>query len=192
MLIITAGNVVASALRYLCLHQMVVSAMFGKFKNQSSGERESNPLFKYCRSNCPGPWHDAEVAVPLYLTNLTRYCPSPFKLVADSAFPCASQFKDKVISVPKETSRQKARETDEEIYKYGIITKHRQPAEWGMSALQGGFGRLHTKLTANKRDRSKMLTVIWHLHNYRTRTVGINQTRDVYYNLWKQYCDVDG
>ena len=46
------------------------------------------------------------------------------------------------------------------------------------------------EIYVDKAVRSMILTVIWRLHNYRTRKVGINHIRDVYYNLWKVYHNV--
>ena len=60
------------------------------------------------------------------------------------------------------------------------ITSARQAAEWGMRAIQGTFGRLHTTLTADETRRRTILTCIMHLHNYQTRLVGMNQITSVY------------
>lgn len=89
------------------------------------------------------------------------------------------------MSVPKINSVRNDGSTEEQI-RNAVITKHRQPAEWGMRALQGGFGRLRMKLPVNEKDRERILDVIWYLHNYRTRMVGINQTAMVYQNLWQE------
>ena len=70
--------------------------------------------------------------------------------------------------------------------KHAVITKHRQAVEWGMRAIQGSFGRLHAKLPSDKEQRRDILTLVWRLHNFRVRTVGVNQIRTVYYANWKQ------
>lgn len=140
----------------------------------------------FYRPNCPGSWHDARISAPLFKNLLTEEgCPSPFRLVADSAFPCTVQYRDKILSVPKVNSVRNDGSVEEEI-RNAVITKHRQPAEWGMHALQGGFGRLRMKLTSDVLVREKVLDVIWYLHNYRTRMVGINQTATVYQKLWQE------
>ncbi|CAO3611964.1 unnamed protein product [Mucor hiemalis] len=139
----------------------------------------------FINSNNPGSWHDAKIARPLYDKNLTSHrCPEPYKLLADSAFPCRKDFASKILSVPKENSKASKRRTDEEKIRDAIVTKHRQAAEWGMRALQASFGRLHLRLSVNARVRAELLFVIWRLHNFQVRTVGINQIRTVYYKQW--------
>ena len=120
---------------------------------------------------------------------MSNHCPFPFKLVADSAFPCKNQFRDKILSVPKRNTVDYANETNDPAaqIRNAIVTKHRQPAEWGMRTIQGGFGRLKVKVSADSVKRARLFIIVWHLHNFRTRTVGLNQTATVYKNLWAQY-----
>ncbi|KAG2191673.1 hypothetical protein INT47_010265 [Mucor saturninus] len=138
----------------------------------------------YVRYNYSGSWHDAQIFIPLYRDLLARHCPEPFKILADSAFPCKREFASKVLSVPKENAIGLNRADRETQKKHAVITKHRQAVEWGMRCLQQSFGRLHMKLPSHKPERNDMLIVVWRLHNFRTRLVGINQIRTVYYGTW--------
>jgi hypothetical protein len=65
------------------------------------------------------------------------------------------------------------------------LSSYRQTAEWGMRALQGGFGRLRVPLSVNAEARFRLLRVISRAFNLRVRMVGINQIRTVYCNIWK-------
>lgn len=87
--------------------------------------------------------------------------------------------------MPKENAVDVNQEDPETQKKHAAITKHRQAVEWGMRSIQSAFGRLHLKLSSNKEERHELLAVIFWLHNFRTRSVGVNQIRTVYYNRWK-------
>lgn len=90
-----------------------------------------------------------------------------------------------MLSVPRENAIGIERANVQTQKKHAIITKHRQAVEWGMRAIQGSFGRLHTKLPSDKIKRYEILTLVWRLHNFRVRTVGVNQINTVYYANWK-------
>ncbi|KAI9331008.1 hypothetical protein BD770DRAFT_449470 [Pilaira anomala] len=71
----------------------------------------------FVSGNCPGSWHDARISIPLYHFAISSpFCPSPYKLLADSAFPCQAAFADK-----KE------------------VRHYNQAAEWGMRSIQADF-----------------------------------------------------
>ncbi|KAK0523144.1 hypothetical protein OC835_006348 [Tilletia horrida] len=136
-------------------------------------------------SNCPGYWHDAKIARGLYtlLADPSRTPPSSF-ILADSAFPYGKDVADRILSKPKENVA--TRETDtSKISLWAAITRQRQAAEWGMRALQGAFGRLDLRLTTDKSKRGLLLFVIFRLHNFRTRCVGLNQIKEVYFPNWQ-------
>ncbi|CAO3600926.1 unnamed protein product [Absidia cylindrospora] len=99
----------------------------------------------YVRSNCPGSWHDAEIAVKLYQDLLLPRCPPPFRLFADSGFPCSGEYAEKILRVPKKSEVKNMVVDDEVLNKWKAITKNRQAAEWGMGAVQHAFGRLRLK-----------------------------------------------
>lgn len=66
------------------------------------------------------------------------------------------------------------------------LVSSRQPAEWGMRALQGSFARLKMPLPADDHlHRRILLTTCMRLHQVRTRLVGINQIKTVYEKIWR-------
>ena len=66
------------------------------------------------------------------------------------------------------------------LRRHNIYVSLRQSSEWRMRALQGTFTRMKSRLTANKRKRKLILTVIILLHNFRTHVVGLNQIATVF------------
>ncbi|CAD6939796.1 unnamed protein product [Tilletia laevis] len=115
----------------------------------------ANGEIAWASYNNPGSWHDAKIARALYA------------LMSDP---------DNVV----------ARETDGAVHlRWEAIIRQRQAAEWGMRALQGAFGRLDLRLPTHKRKRALLLTTIFSLHNFRTRKVGLNQIKEVYFPQWQ-------
>ncbi|CAD6886573.1 unnamed protein product [Tilletia controversa] len=103
---------------------------------------------------------------------------------ADSAFPHGQDLAGRILSRPKDNVV--ARETDGAVHlRWEAIIRQRQAAEWGMRALQGAFGRLDLRLPTHKRKRALLLTTIFSLHNFRTRKVGLNQIKEVYFPQWQ-------
>jgi len=65
------------------------------------------------------------------------------------------------------------------------LLSYRQTAEWGNRTIQGTFGRLRVPLPINYGDlRADILESCIQLCNLRTRSVGYNQTRTVYKDVW--------
>ena len=61
------------------------------------------------------------------------------------------------------------------------LVSARQPAEWGMRALQGSLPRLKARFPYEERGlRRVVMCLIVSLHNLRTRLLGINQIQTVY------------
>lgn len=56
----------------------------------------------------------------------------------------------------------------------------------GHACHQVIFPTLKVRLTADKEDRAVLLRVVFHLHNFRKTTVGINQIKTVYLEHWQQ------
>ncbi|CAD6897921.1 unnamed protein product [Tilletia controversa] len=135
--------------------------------------------------NCPGSWHDSKIAAGLYklLTNPTR-TPGSFAVLADSAFPYTAEIAGRILSRPKD--KIVGKETDvSKLRLWEAVTRQRQSAEWGMRALQGAFGRLDLRLPVHKTKRALLLYVVFRLHNFRTRIVGLNQIKEVYFPEWQ-------
>ncbi|KAE8206298.1 hypothetical protein CF327_g7582 [Tilletia walkeri] len=134
--------------------------------------------------NNPGSWHDSKIASGLYeFLKSSKQTPKKFALLADSAFPRGKDVQGHILSKPKE--KKVMTETDvSKLRLWEAITRQRQAAEWGMRALQGAFGRLDLRLPVDKRKRSTILSVIFSLHNFRARRVGLNQLKEVYFPQW--------
>jgi len=54
------------------------------------------------------------------------------------------------------------------------MTEAWKTAEWGMRALQGGFGHLRVPLTVDVDALLLLLYVVTHAYNLQTRCVGLN------------------
>ncbi|KAK0555321.1 hypothetical protein OC846_001749 [Tilletia horrida] len=135
--------------------------------------------------NNPGSWHDSKIARGLYqvLRDPVR-TPSPYAILADSAFPYGADVANKILSKPKENIASK--EDDIAVLRrWEVITRERQAAEWGMRALRGAFGRLDLRLPVSDEKRFLILSAIIGLHNFRTRIVGLNQIKQVYFPEWQ-------
>ncbi|KAF5348195.1 hypothetical protein D9758_014669 [Tetrapyrgos nigripes] len=141
-----------------------------------------------CRLNAPGSWHDSRVAHSIYNKLLTR-TPEGYYLIADMAFPRGTDQIAGCICAPiKEGTRLPADpiECSNLILVNQQLLSFRQTAEWGMRSIQGSFGRLHIPLDVNDdAGRADLLELCFRLHNLRTQTVGYNQIRSVYLEIWQ-------
>ena len=96
----------------------------------------------WVRYNCPGSWHDARLARPLYsrLTDPTQ-TPGQFALVADTAFPRSDpQLQGKIIT-PLKVGDQYAANISiaaQDAYNSEVV-RARQGVEWGMHSSQSTF-----------------------------------------------------
>ncbi|KAF8519072.1 hypothetical protein JB92DRAFT_2828572 [Gautieria morchelliformis] len=66
------------------------------------------------------------------------------------------------------------------------LLSYRQMAEWGMRALQGGFGRLRVPLTVHPKRRLLLLHVVVRTYNVHIRCIGLNQIWAVYCDIWRR------
>jgi hypothetical protein len=139
---------------------------------------------RWWRHNCPGSWHDAKIAAPLFpLLEDDAVMPAPFNIVADSAFPRTKAMGGKIISGLKENEViPRGRENMRKFArKHAAATSFRQISEWGMAALQRSFKILSTApLSADTAERKRLLELVVLMFNYRTRLTGLNQIRTVY------------
>ncbi|EUC60429.1 DDE family endonuclease, partial [Rhizoctonia solani AG-3 Rhs1AP] len=137
--------------------------------------------------NAPGSWHDSRTAANVYEQLRTR-TPNGYFLIADSAFPRVGADLAGKIKTPLKERARLADDPDEaaqQIEYSNSITLARQPAEWGMRALQGAYGRLRMPLDINNPiGRRVLLETCLRLHNLRTQLIGINQIKRVYMPEW--------
>jgi hypothetical protein len=129
------------------------------------------------RGNYPGSAHDMTIAAPLW--DFLRFLPAPFCVLADQGFRRAD-IQEFVLCTRGVADLLYADLKDEEMAQAESVASARQAAEWGMRALQGTFGRLRTRLTENSTRRATLLVCCMHLHNFITRSVGVNQIKTVY------------
>ncbi|KAE8261163.1 hypothetical protein A4X09_0g7703 [Tilletia walkeri] len=127
----------------------------------------------------------SQIASGLYtLLSDPARTPPPFALLADSAFPYGKELTGRILSRPKDNVA--AKEKDGAVHLlWEAIIRQRQAAEWGMRALQGAFGRLDLRLPTHKAKRALLLSVVFSLHNFRARNVGLNQIKEVYFPQWQ-------
>jgi hypothetical protein len=133
--------------------------------------------------NMPGSWHDAVLARHLFNKLLNPMeTPSPYCLIADSAFPSTKELQDRIITPPKvnqiyENNYNSVRSNTATAAE---VIKARQGVEWGMHSLQSAFARLGVPLPFDPPYTHCLLKLIFHLYNLRVRKVGLNQLRTVY------------
>jgi len=136
--------------------------------------------------NCPGSWHDAAIARPIY--SALRSTPSGRGLIADTAFPRSGDMAARIRTGLKEGDLDKATSRGEQrrmLAYHRVVTSLRQAAEWGMRFIQGSFARLYLPLPVENDKCELLLRVVLLLCNYRTRTVGFNQIATVFNPVWQ-------
>lgn len=103
--------------------------------------------------------------------------PQGFCVCADVGFPYTEELFGKIIVSGKEgaldTTSRLAEYTNISIKR--AISGIRQPAEWGMRAVQGSFPRLKLNLTVDKLKRKHILETAFKLFNFKTRNGSPNQ-----------------
>lgn len=138
------------------------------------------------KANCPGSWNDADTLLEFRDKLLDpALCPDPrYGVVSDSACPCSFVMTGRILTPLKEgdidkilpSLRRPARMMD------NAITSIRQAAEWGMGSVEKVYGRLLLPLLWNPAQQGMCLLNIFHLANYRVRTVGISKIRTTFEN----------
>jgi hypothetical protein len=134
--------------------------------------------------NFPGSWSDGELARQLY--RLLKTVPDGFSIAADSAF-CRADMAGQILRPLKNDEIERYSRSLSVQRFIATIKRHRlalsirQSAEWGMRSIQCVCGRLQHKLDARAPVRRALLDLCVRYFNYRTRTVGLNQTRTVYH-----------
>lgn len=126
------------------------------------------------------------MAEPIYKMLLER-TPDGYSIAADTAFKRNGMLGR--VHVPLK-AKERVEGTHAEIQQRLALNREvvsfRQTAEWGMRSIQGSFSRLKMPLHPNDAPlRRRLLEVIVHLHNVRTRRVGLNQIRTTYNPIWQ-------
>jgi hypothetical protein len=133
--------------------------------------------------NCPGSWHDSRVSLRLYDLLLSDRTPGAFALASDTAFNRGEEMRGKIVTPMKvdELFSDDPTIAAQQLEQHRQVVRVRQAAEWGMHTLQAAFPRLKSMITWHPPSNRDLLGLIFHLFNYRTRRVGLNQTRSVYW-----------
>jgi hypothetical protein len=142
--------------------------------------------------NCPGSWHDAHTAQPIF-ERLRDRVPDGYFLVADTAFPRGTRAIAGKIKAPLKAGQYVSEDPEEQTLQMGLneqLLSYRQTAEWGMRTVQGSFGRLRKPLKINDATyRTELLELVCRLTNIRALCVGISQIQRVYDPLWRDSAD---
>lgn len=146
----------------------------------------------YACYNCPGSWHDSTVSLPLKATVLRKL--GQYKICVDQGFPRGGELYDKFVGPLSFRQRQALDPTCKRniLIRNAKYVSLRQASEWGMRALQGSFGRLKARLTADRHRRHTVVKSILLLHNYRTDCMGINQIATVFNPHYQRVINIDG
>jgi hypothetical protein len=138
----------------------------------------------------PGSWHDSHIAEQLYGTLLNN-TPPGFRCLANTAFPCCTDWLNYRILAPKKKGERLPSDPTK-FARLKVLNKQvvsaRQAAEWGMRALQGSFGRLKLPLPAsNHKAQANIIHLAVRLHQLWCQSVGINQTATVYQDVENKF-----
>ena len=146
-----------------------------------------NGAILHCVLNCPGSWHDAVVAQPLY-QHLIHCTPNPYYIIADAAFPSKAALSGRIkMPLSKDFTSWPAdpgMASDLRMFNRQLKSA-RQSAEWGMRSLQGSFGRPRIPLPSDDVSfRQLVLVLCCRLFQIRARVVGISEIQAVYERIW--------
>jgi hypothetical protein len=135
--------------------------------------------------NVPGSIHDSTLCHwgGVYKELSDIYDATGAKCCVDSAFK--SNPNPYLIKSSQDVTRC---QNPEEVLQSLQATSLRQPAEWGMRAIQGAFPRLKDKIKfkADAAERKVMLKLVVLLYNFRVEHVGLNQIRNTYVPNWSK------
>ena len=141
-------------------------------------------LLVWGKHNVVGSWNDGDISRPFQ----EKLCRDDINVpghgvLSDSAFPVSGDCFRRIMTPMKEGEEDKI--SNLRVRRMAIkvnraITSMRQPAEWGMGAVEKVYRRLLLPLPYDKRRRGELLRNIYRLYNYRVRTVGISQIKNYF------------
>jgi hypothetical protein len=143
----------------------------------------------YASINCPGSWHDSQVAANLIQKVINEI--GQYKICVDQGFPRGGELMDKFVG-PISKKRRKRLLREQLLRQSNVYASLRQASEWGMRSLQGSFPRLKSRLCSDKEKRKDIILSIILLHNFRTTHVGLNQIATVFNYHYEQFINIDG
>ena len=141
-----------------------------------------SPAGRICAAyfNAPGTVHDSTMALMsgIYSKIDEVYVRTGARVVVDSAFSKNSRnslIKSFASNIDRDGRNRQPNSVNRDA------TSVRQLSEWGMRGLQGSFPRLKDRIPWEEHGERKLLMqLVIYLYNFRTETVGLNQTASVY------------
>ena len=133
--------------------------------------------------NCPGSWNDGKCTRVGHLYSLIEQLLGDYSIVADTAFR-GSLLNGNIKRILKHGERIPPVLTNEghrQLEK--LLTRVRQPAEWGNNALVQAFKRLRQRLGGNDELNGELMRATILLHNWRVSTCNRNQIKSFFQQL---------
>lgn len=140
-------------------------------------------LIIWAKHNCVGSWNDGDMSRELQEKLLCAdLCEEDHGIVADTAFPVSKGLRGKIISPLKENELERAHPLAQAalLSLSNSITSLRQACEWGVGSIEKVWRQLLRPLPYNPGLRRIRLTNLFRLWNFRVRTTGISQIRNVF------------
>jgi hypothetical protein len=140
-------------------------------------------LIIWAKHNCVGSWNDGDMSRELQEKLLRAdLCEEDYGIVADTAFPVSKGLRGKSISPLKENELERAHPLAQAalLSLSNSITSLQQACEWGVGSIEKVWRQLLRPLPYNPALRRIRLTNLFRLWNFRVRTTGISQIRNVF------------
>jgi hypothetical protein len=144
----------------------------------------ANGLLVWGKHNVVGSWNDGDMSRPFQEKiarpdiNLDRH-----GVLSDSAFPVSGDCFRRIMTPLKNNEEDRIADPmarQMAILMSAAITSLRQPAEWGMGAVEKVYRRLLMPLPYNQERRGQRLRIIYSLYNFRVRSTGISQIKNYF------------
>ena len=135
------------------------------------------------KHNIVGSWNDGDMCRDLMIKLLNRdKTKEHHGIVSDTAFPRSRECEGLIITPLKEGELERANPIHQArmLRESSAVTSLRQACEWGMGSAPKTFRQLQLPLPYNPEIRAQRLENIYRLYNYRVRTTGISQIKNVF------------
>lgn len=131
-----------------------------------------------------GSWNDGDMSRP-FQDKISRpdINVDGHGVLSDSAFPVSGDCFRRIMTSLKEHEKDKIHDVvvrEMALKMSGAITSMKQPAEWGMGAVEKVYRRLHLPLPFDQKVRGLRLNNLCRLYNFRVRTTGISQIKNYF------------
>jgi hypothetical protein len=141
-------------------------------------------LLVWGKHNFVGSWNDGDMSRPFQ----EKICRDDINVdghgvLSDSAFPVSGDCFTRIMTPLKENDELRIADPVAQRMALRVsaaITSMRQPAEWGMGAVEKVYRRLLVPLPYDKAVRGRRLRTLYKLYNFRVRTTGISQIKNYF------------